>query len=220
MFLRERRRHFFINKSLQLHYMLTFSVVLITVIVVTLISLYFGIWGEVLGSFSNEKILNDLVTASRLQQYEEARVPPTTSSAEAFNTLSLFRQAERLSDRQKEIFKEILNRTHHRLIEKLFFLFLCIGFGTIFLSHKIAGPLYRFETVLYQMALGDLSVRCRLRKFDEAKSVSQAFNRTLESLDYKISRLKKIVRENENDPARLLTRLKEELSEFKTSAER
>ena len=220
MFLRERRRHFFINKSLQLHYTLTLSIVLITVTLVTLISLYFGIWGEVLGSFSNEKILNDMVTASRLQQYEEARVPPTTSSGEAFNTLSLFRQAERLSDRQKEIFKELLDRTHHQLIEKLFFLFLCIGLGAVFLSHKIAGPLYRFETVLYQMALGDLSVRCHLRKFDEAKSVSQAFNRTLESLDYKISRLKKIVRENEGDPARLLVRLKEELSEFKTSAER
>ena len=219
MILRERRRHFFINKSLQLRYMLTLSSVLIGVTVVTLISLYFGIWGEVLGSFTNEKILNDLATAARLQQYEEARVTPTASS-ELLSTLSLFRQAERLTDRQREIIKEILDRSHHKLIEKLFFLFLAIALGTIFLSHKIAGPLYRFETVLYQIALGDLSVRCQLRKFDEAKSVAQAFNRTLDSLDYKISQLKRIVRENEKDSARLLARVKEELSEFKTSADR
>ena len=219
MILRERRRHFFINKSLQLRYMLTLSLVLISVTAVSLVGLYFGIWGEVLGSFSNEKILNDLVTAARLQQYEEARTVPAVTD-QSFNTLSLFRQAERLSDRQREIFKEIIDRAHSRLIEKLFFLFLCIALGSLFLSHKIAGPLYRFETVLYQMALGDLRVRCRLRKFDEAKSVSQAFNRTLDSLDYKISQLKRIVREKDKDPASLLPRLKQELSEFKTSADR
>ncbi len=219
MILRERRRHFFINKSLQLRYMLTLSLVLISVTAVSLVGLYFGIWGEVVGSFSNEKILNDLVTAARLQQYEEARTVPATTD-QSFNTLSLFRQAERLSDRQREIFKEIIDRTHSRLIEKLFFLFLCIALGSLFLSHKIAGPLYRFETVLYQMALGDLSIRCRLRKFDEAKSVSQAFNRTLDSLDYKISQLKRIVREKDKDPASFLPRLKQELSEFKTSADR
>ena len=219
MIFRERRRHFFINKALQLRYMATFSLILFIVTVVSLISLYFGIWGEVLNSFSNEKIRDDLLTASRLQQYEEARTD-LVPSGESFSALSWFRQAERLSDRQREVFKEILDRTHHRLLEKLFFLFVLIALGTIFLSHKIAGPLYRFDTVLHQMALGDLSVRCHLRKFDEANPVAQSFNRTLESLDQKISDLKKIVRENERDPSRLLTRLKEKLSEFKTSADR
>ena len=219
MILKERRRHFFINQSLQLRYMGTFSFILLIVTVVSLVSLYFGIWSEVLNSFSDERIRDDLLTASRLQQYEEARTA-TVPSNESFSALSWFRQAERLSDRQREIFKEILDRTHHRLVEKLFLLFVLIALGTIFLSHKIAGPLYRFETILYQMALGDLRVRCRLRKFDEAKSVAQSFNRTLEVFDYKISELKKMVRENERDPQRLLARLKEKLSEFKTSADR
>ncbi len=216
---KERRRHFFINKRLQLRYMLTLSFFILLVTGTALTSLYFGIWGEVLNSFSNEQVVNDLVTASRIQQYDEARNTHGVSN-ENFSTLSMFQQAERLSDRQREIFKEILDKTHHRLIEKLFFLILLIALGTIFLSHKIAGPLYRFETVLYQMALGDLSVRCRLRKFDEAKSVSQAFNRTLDSLDYKISQLKRTARDVQKNPEQSLIRLKEQLSEFKTTADR
>lgn len=217
--LKERRRHFFINKTLQLRYMATISLILFIVTVVSLISLYFGIWGEVLNSFSDERIRSDFLTASRLQQYEEAR-NATIPSEQSPSALSWFRQAERLSERQREVFKEILDRTQHRLVEKLFLLFVLLALGTIFLSHKIAGPLYRFETVLHQIALGDLSVRCHLRKFDEAKSVAQSFNRTLESLDDKISELKKIVRENERDPSHLLPRLKEKLSDFKTSADR
>ncbi len=216
---KERRRHFFINKRLQFRYMLTLSFFILLVTGTSLVSFYFGIWGEVLDAFSNEQVVNDLVTASRLQQYDEARTARGVSN-ENFSTLSLFQQAERLSDRQREIFKEILDKTHHRLIEKLFFLILLIALGTIFLSHKIAGPLYRFETVLYQMALGDFSVRCRLRKFDEAKSVSQAFNRTLDSLDYKISQLKRVARDVQKNPEQALPRLKEGLSEFKTSADR
>ena len=219
MILRERRRHFFINKSLQLRYMLTFSFILLVVTGASLASLYFGIWGEVLNSFSNGTVVNDLATASRLQQYEEAR-DVRTATPEPFSTLSFFKQAERLSERQREIFNEILDRAHHKLVEKLFLLLLFIALGTVFLSHKIAGPLYRFETILYQMALGDFSIRCRLRKFDEAKSVSQAFNRTLDSLDYKISQLKRTAKESEKDPQRFVAQLKEQLAEFKTSAAR
>ena len=217
---KERRRHFLINKPLQFRYMLTISAILLIVIFVSLANLYFGIWSEVVNAFSDTQIQNDLLTAARLQQYEEARVSPLAPPEESSTSPSLFRQVERLSDRQLEIFKTILDQTNRALLAKLLPLLILITVGTIFLSHKIAGPLYRFETILYQMALGDFSVRCHLRKFDEAKSVSQAFNRTLDSLDYKISQLKRVVREDEKDPPRLLLRLREKLSEFKTSANR
>ena len=219
MFLKERRRHFFINKPLQLRYMFTITFILLVITLVSLASIYFGIWGGILDAFSNTKIQNDLLTAARLQGYEEVRTGQVLSQ-EPFSTLSLFRQAERLSQRQQEIFKEILDQTNRNLIGKLLLLFLLIAWGTIFLSHKIAGPLYRFETLLHQVAQGELTVRCQLRKFDEAKSVAEGFNQALEALDSKISELKKIVRENEKTPDRLLPPLKEELSKFKTSADR
>lgn len=219
MFPKERRRHFFINKPLQLRYMFTIALILLAISFASLASIYFGVWGGVLDAFSNTKIQNDLLTASRLQGYEEVRTAQVPSQ-DSFSTLSLFRQAERMSQRQQEVFKEILDQTNRNLIGKLLLLFVLIAWGTIFLSHKIAGPLYRFETLLHQIAEGELAIRCQLRKFDEAKSVAQAFNKALESLDLKISRLKKIIRENEKNPNLLVPSLKEELSKFKTSADR
>lgn len=215
---KERRRHFFINRPLQLRYMFTVSLALFIVIFTALASLYFGIWGGVLDVFSDEKIQNDLVTASRMQEYEEARVP-AVQREDGFSTLSFFRQAERLSQRQKEIFKELLNRTNRNLAGKLFLLLVLIGWGSVFLSHKIAGPLFRFQKILESIREGDLAIRCHLRKFDEAKPVAQSFNQTLEFLDATVSRMKKIALENGKNRDRLLPRLKEELSKFKTSSE-
>lgn len=219
MFRKERRRHFFINKPLQLRYMFTLTLILGVIILTSLVSIYFGIWGGVLDTFSDARIQNDLLTAMRLQDYEEVRTAQVPSE-ESFSTLSLFRQAERMSQRQQEVFKEILDQTNRNLIGKLLLLFLLLAWGTIFLSHKIAGPLHRFEILLHQIAQGELDLRCQLRKFDEAKSVAQAFNQALESLDTKIAGLKKLVRENEKSPDRLPSLLKEELSKFKTSADR
>ena len=214
---KERRRHFFINRPLQLRYMLVISSALLLILLVSLANLYFGIWAGVLNALSNEQIRNDLLTASRLQEYEQARSPAVQPS-ESPSLFTFIRQAERLSERQREVFKDLLNQTNKGLVGKLIFLLLLIAWGTVFLSHKIAGPLYRFQTVFHQMARGDLSVRCQLRKFDEAKAVAEALNQALESLDFTVSRLKNIIRENEKNPERLLDRLKEDLSKFKTSA--
>lgn len=213
---KERRRQFLIDKPLQFRYMFTVTLILLTVTLVSAASLYFGIWGNVLNAFSDERIRNDLLTASRLEQYEEAR-RPAQAVEEPLTSLSFFRETERLSQRQRQVFKEILDETNRELVGKILLLLALIALGTIFLSHKIAGPLFRFQRVLSEVAEKNLAVRCQLRKFDEAKSVAYAFNRALESLDKSLSDLKKTLLKNEREPERLLTDLKEELSKFKTS---
>ena len=70
-----RRKHFFINKPLQIRFMLAVIVPLLLINLVALAGLYFGIWSKVLETFSNEQTLNDLVTASRMVEYEQARHP-------------------------------------------------------------------------------------------------------------------------------------------------
>jgi methyl-accepting chemotaxis protein len=212
----ERRRHFFINRPLQLRYMFTITFALLAITAISLTSLYFGIWGGILDAFSDERTRNDLLTASRLQQYEEAR-HPRNETPESFSPLSFVRQAERLSERQREVFKEILDQTNRGLAGKLLLLFVLIAWGTIYLSHKIAGPLYRFQIIFEQVAQGDLAARCHLRKFDEAKSVAASLNTALETLDREFGRLKQLVKENPSDAGPLVRRLEAELSRFKTS---
>lgn len=70
------------------------------------------------------------------------------------------------------------------------FLSLAITFGlSLFFSHYIAGPIYRFEKTLESIRdAGDLTVFVRLRKHDEFKEVADLFNQALVSLRNKIKK--------------------------------
>ncbi len=47
----------------------------------------------------------------------------------------------------------------------------------VFLTHRVAGPLYRVERTIDKMALGDLDFNMKLRKHDEGKDLADAVNR-------------------------------------------
>jgi len=215
--MKERRKHFLINKPLQFRYMAFITLTLMAISAVALVSLYIGIWGGVLDSFSDERVRNDLLIASRLTQYEQARIPSEQDNE--LSPLTFFKQAEKLSLRQQEVFKDILNETNRKLVTKLIILFLFIAWGSIYISHKIAGPLYRFHATLADIKAGNMTVRIHLRKFDEGQPLAKDFNMTIEHLDFIFSQMKNILRENESNPTRMASRLKEELSRIKTSAD-
>lgn len=211
-----RRRHFLIDKPLQLRFMLYVTFPLISITCITLLGLYVGIWGSMLEAFSNEKLRNDLLTASRLTEYEQAR---QTASAPDSSGLSFFKQSEKLSERQREVFKEILDNSNKELFPKLILLLFFIAWGSVFISHKVAGPFYRFHKSLEDIQKGDLRIRMHLRKADEGQGLAKTFNDSVSSIDETLSRLKKIIRENEPDPAKALSLIKSELSRIKTSAD-
>ena len=100
------------------------------------------------------------------------------------------------------------------------FLLALIAWGSIYISHKIAGPLYRFELTLKQITQGYLNTRIRLRKYDEAQFLADRFNESIEVLDFTFGKLKNIIHENEANPERMKARLTEELAKIKTSADR
>ena len=104
-------------------------------------------------------------------------------------------------------------------IQQYIILFVFIAWGSIFLSHKIAGPLYRFQKTLLDIQNGNLNSRIALRKLDEAKTVAEDFNHTIAYLDAKMQRLKSIVQQHENNPQQLVAQLKDELSKIKTSGD-
>jgi methyl-accepting chemotaxis protein len=52
----------------------------------------------------------------------------------------------------------------------------CVIVVTLFLTHRIAGPFYRFEKTLDEMIDGDLSNKVVLRKKDEGKELAQKIN--------------------------------------------
>jgi methyl-accepting chemotaxis protein len=54
---------------------------------------------------------------------------------------------------------------------------LALGLGSLLLTHRFAGPMYRFEKTLEQMIRGNLATRVRLRTRDEGAELAALMNR-------------------------------------------
>ena len=212
--MKNKRRHFFIDKPFQSRYGIYVTATLLIVCGASIFGLYFGVWGSVIESFSDEKIFQEIKTAARIQDYEHSREPLPQDPK--LSSLRLFKEIDLLSARQREILEEILVRANSKLIPQAFLLIILIGCGSIFLTHKIAGPLYRFRKCFEAVKEGDLTARAYLRKNDEGMSSANAFNDMIKTLDGSMSNLKRIVRDS--NAAELKPKLESELSKFKTTS--
>ncbi len=210
-----RRRHFLVQKPLQFRYVFYTIVLLLIVCGAGMIGMYYGIWASTIQAFSTESVQETLTNAAHVYDYNEAR-HPSNQWTEA-PSLRHFRETELLSARQKEMIRQILDNTRRQLIWLGSFLFIMLGWGSIFLTHKVAGPLYRFDRSFETIKAGDLRVRANLRRFDEAKNIARSFNEMAFSLDKKIGRMKQAAARTSGE--RALEDIRKELSEFTTSAD-
>ena len=55
-------------------------------------------------------------------------------------------------------------------------------FVTVIITHRVAGPLYRFQQVIDRMATGDFSSGFKLRKGDDLMEMETALNRAIENM--------------------------------------
>lgn len=90
----------------------------------------------------------------------------------------------------------------------------------LFASHKIAGPLYRIEKDIQEVANGNLKKRFNLRKGDEEeiKVLAEGLNKMTESLNSHITRVKAAVSELEsafNTADQVSAELKDKLENVK-----
>ncbi len=58
----------------------------------------------------------------------------------------------------------------------------CASFS-IYLTHRLAGPLYRLEQTAKELVGGNLSLRIRLRKGDQLQELAEVANEALENLE-------------------------------------
>jgi methyl-accepting chemotaxis protein len=66
---------------------------------------------------------------------------------------------------------------------------LLFGVFSLFVTHKIAGPLFVMERMINQIASGQLSARIRLRKGDDLTEFEQLMNGMAENLESSLSDL-------------------------------
>ena len=75
---------------------------------------------------------------------------------------------------------------------------------TLFMSHKIAGPMYRFEKEIKRIADGDLKQPVQIRKGDQLQELSTSLNDMIDNLSENLKDIRSAVSQaaaNENLPA-------------------
>jgi len=92
---------------------------------------------------------------------------------------------------------------------------------TLFTSHKIAGPLYRIEKDIEEVASGNLNKRVNLREGDEIKALAESLNYMTTSLRASIDEVKRDIRQLESvvtkeDLKKRIAKIRELLDKFQT----
>lgn len=67
---------------------------------------------------------------------------------------------------------------------------LLFGIVSIYVSHKVAGPLYRLKKTLAEVTAGNLNVTVKLRKWDDLKDLAEHVNILIEELRTFVTTLK------------------------------
>ena len=63
---------------------------------------------------------------------------------------------------------------------------------SMFLTHRFAGPIFRFEKTLEEMILGNFSIQIRLRKKDEARELADMMNRFNDVISSRLREMRKL----------------------------
>jgi len=81
--------------------------------------------------------------------------------------------------------------------------FLLLTVHSLFVSHRICGPLYRFRMVFKALAGGNLDIRANIRKHDYLHTDARALNQMIESLATRIHGLEEQAQHLKDDTAQL-----------------
>lgn len=81
---------------------------------------------------------------------------------------------------------ELLNASVRPLIIILPVVFIILAAIVVFMSHQIAGPLYRLKQYMEKVENGDLSVKLKFRKYDSIHDIAESFNRMVDGIKDKL----------------------------------
>jgi nitrate/nitrite-specific signal transduction histidine kinase len=164
------RKHYFIDRKFQGRYMMTFFIPMIIMLVFMLGTLYFAAWSIV--DTTTRMLSRDVENTVALELQDQTSPSPErykTTIADVMGRIKNFSQS-------KELKREMLSTLLVVFGIGIFLVIIQIVFLTIFFSHKVAGPVYRFERVLHSLIEGRYTDAIHLRKGDEMQNMAGLFN--------------------------------------------
>jgi hypothetical protein len=161
------RKHFFIDRSFQGRYMITFLIPMLIMLLFLLFTLYFASQSIIK---TTTDIIRDNIEITIASQLQDKPNP----------TVDLYKAVISDIGTQLRSFSSDV-KYRHALITSLLWVF---GAGlavviaeivvlTIFFSHKVAGPVYRFERVCHGVIDGNYTEAIKLRKGDDLQNLAR-----------------------------------------------
>jgi methyl-accepting chemotaxis protein len=185
-----RRKQYIIKPLFQLKISFIIVMTLLLATLITAASLYFSILNSVLPEFSTDKLKQRIEIAADMRMRQVARYSPEVESSREFE-MFFPETAKMLSDYETQIVVQVLHEVNKNLIPWIMVLIaLILSFG-IFLTHRVAGPIYRFEQTIKNAMEGNLNTRIKLRWADEFKLLASSINDMLNSFSQRLIKLKK-----------------------------
>jgi len=222
-----KRKQYIINKSLQ--YSLIGRVFSTVVIAVALLAVFTFIFNH----RSLQKPQTKLNESIEIVRNSLKSLSPLAASQKDINKFSLLQRATRMgrevSDAlqdTEEAFREMESNMWKTFLMVVTISAVFVFFVFLFISHRIAGPVFRLEKTLQALTEGKLTVKAYLRKKDYLKSLAAGLNEMSESYRQKIGAMQqtftkleeKIAQQNGNEELQQhLQELKSRLDSFKVS---
>jgi nitrogen fixation/metabolism regulation signal transduction histidine kinase len=164
------RKHFFINRKMQGRYMMTFLLPMLGMLVFFLFILYFATQNII---NTTTAIIKDEIDSKIAVQTQDVQQPTVGDYEKIVRDIKTY--IRDFSADQK------YRRAMMSLIMWIFgigilLIIIQIAFLTVFFSHRLAGPLYRFEKACHTVIDGNYTDSVTLRKGDEMQNLAQLFN--------------------------------------------
>jgi HAMP domain-containing protein len=179
-----KRKHYFINKRLQSKYMVSLVVPLL-LIMAFMGGIMFYSARTYLGALAQS--INREITTSISTAQSNHPEDPAAANQEALDQVK--RRLEIYQREKITVSQDMLRSTYTILGIGLLIVLGEIAFITIFVSHKLAGPVYRLEKFAQNLGSGQLNDRIHLRQGDELRDVAASFNQMGDILERKFTAL-------------------------------
>jgi len=178
------RKHFFINRAMQGRYMLTFLLPMLIMLAFFLFTLYVASQSII---STTTKIIKEEIDNKIAVQFQDQQQPSLAQYSEVLRGIKTY-----VRDFSTDV------KYRKALMDTLLWIFgigvlliiVQVALLTIFFSHKLAGPLYRFEKACHSLIDGNYTEAVNLRKGDEMQTLSGLFNDAIRLTRQRITELR------------------------------
>lgn len=164
------RTHFFIDRKFQGRYMLTMLIPMIILLCFMLITLYMAT--QTMLTTTARILKNDMESRISFELQDQQNPSIETYKGLVDNLSHYFRNFSM----NKEFKRSLIQSMLWVFGTGVLLVIIQIVLLTIFFSHKVAGPVFRFEKTCHSMIQGDYTSMIHLRKGDEMQNLSNLIN--------------------------------------------